>query len=110
MACTKAYKKNDILAISNLLKSLNDDGILVVSVPIYLEGNLKTIENENALEKDYDKLFGHSDNCRACGYDYKERFFKVGFREVKEIDANEILYEEKFKYGLANHIAWISKK
>ena len=102
--------KKDILAISNLLKSLKDDGILVVSVPIYPEGNLKTIEDENALEKDYDELFGHSDHCRACGYDYKERFFKAGFREVKEIDANDILYKEKFKYGLANHIAWISKK
>ena len=32
-------------------------GILVASVPIYPEGNLKTIEDDNALEKDYDKLY-----------------------------------------------------
>ena len=102
--------KEDTLAISNLLKSLNENGILVVSVPIYPEGNLKTIEDENILEKDYDKLFGHSDHCRACGYDYKEKFFKAGFSEVKEIDANAIIFEDKFKYGLANHIAWISRK
>lgn len=102
--------KKDILAISNLFNSLNEKGILVASVPIYPEGNLKTIEDDKALEKDYDKLYGHSDHCRACGYDYKERFLKAGFSEVRDINANDISYEEKFKYGLANHIAWISKK
>ena len=98
------------MAISNLFNSLNEKGILVASVPIYPEGNLQTIEDDKALEKDYDKLYGHSDHCRACGYDYKERFLKAGFREVRDINANDISYEEKFKYGLANHIAWISKK
>ena len=102
--------KEDIIAISNLLKSLNENGNLLVSVPIYPEGNLKTIEDETAMKKDYDKLFGHSDHCRACGYDYKERFLNAGFRDVEEVDANEISTEEKSKYGLANHIAWIFKK
>ena len=99
MACIGTYKK-DILAISNLLKSLNENGILVVSVPIYPEGNLKTIEDENILEKDYDKLFGHSDHCRAFGYDYKEKFFKAGFSEVKDIDANDIILKKNLNMDL----------
>tara|TARA_S200000501_G_scaffold50104_1_gene40223 strand:+ start:120 stop:830 length:711 start_codon:yes stop_codon:yes gene_type:complete len=102
--------KEDNLAISNLYSSLNDSGILIASVPIYPEGNLETIEDVDALKKDYDKLYGHSDHCRACGYDYKERFINAGFKEVIDIDANKISEREKNKYGLANHIAWISKK
>ena len=102
--------KEDNLAISNLYSSLNGNGILIASVPIYPEGNLQTIEHDNASKKDYDKLYGHSDHCRACGYDYKERFIKSGFKEIIDVDANKISDEEKNKYGLANHIAWISKK
>ena len=62
------------------------------------------------MKKDYDKLTGYFDHCRACEYDYKERFLKAGLREVKQVDANEISTEEKSKYGLANQIAWIFKK
>ena len=102
--------KEDFAAISNLYSSLNKNGILIASVPIFPEGNLQTLEDVNASKNDYDKLYGHSDHCRACGYDYKERFFKAGFKEVVDVDANKISNEEKNKYGLANHIAWISKK
>ena len=102
--------KEDHLAISNLYSSLNKDGILIASVPIYPEGNLQTIEDNNVPKKDYDQLYGHYDHCRACGYDYKNRFIKAGFKEVIDVDANKISEEEKSKFGLANHIAWISKK
>ena len=102
--------KEDLIAISNLYQSLKENGLLIASVPIYPEGNLKTIEDENVFKEDYDKLCGHSDHCRACGYDYKERFVNAGFKEVIEVDANNISLEVKNKYGLANHIAWISKK
>lgn len=102
--------KEDHIAISNLYSSLNEDGILIASVPIYPEGNLHTIEDNNVAKKDYDELYGHYDHCRACGYDYKNRFIKAGFKEVIDVDANKISEEEKSKFGLANHIAWISKK
>ena len=47
------------------------------------------------MKKDYDKLYGHSDHCGACGYDYKERFLKAGLLNVRDINANEISTEGK---------------
>lgn len=104
------HVKEDNIAILNLYDSLKQSGILVASVPIYPEGNLTTKYDENILKEDYQKLYGHPDHCRACGYDYKENFSKAGFKEIIEIDANMISEEKRLKYGLANHVAWISKK
>ena len=64
MACTLTVKKRNILAISNLFKSLNENKTLVASVPTYKESNLSTIEDQNASQKAYDKLYGYSDLCR----------------------------------------------
>ena len=102
--------KDDTIAISNLYHSLKDSGIMVASVPVYPEGNLVTKEDPNASPKDYEELYGYNDHCRACGYDYKERFSQAGFKNISEVDARNLAEEEKIQYGLANHVAWIAEK
>jgi len=61
------------------------------------------------MYKDYDKLYKHADHSRVYGYDYEARSLKAIFREVKDIDANGITSERKFRYEFDNQFTWIPK-
>tara|TARA_Y100001970_G_scaffold243798_1_gene309377 strand:+ start:507 stop:1043 length:537 start_codon:yes stop_codon:yes gene_type:complete len=102
--------EKDIDAITNLYDSLQSNGILLASVPIYPAGNNITFQREIIKLGDNEKYYGHQDHVRACGYDYIDRFEKVGFKDINTVDALNIPQIDKKKFGLIDHIAWICKK
>ena len=98
----------DHKAASEIYRILKAKGNLLMSVPIYPTGNLKTYEDPAIKYEDYEKIHGHDDHCRSCGMDYYERFEAVGFSTevLKEYEAEDIL-----KYGLSkNHVVWCFTK
>ncbi|MCB0468919.1 MAG: methyltransferase domain-containing protein [Aequorivita sp.] len=98
----------DHKAASEIYRILKVKGNLLMSVPIYPTGNLKTYEDPAIKYEDYEKIHGHDDHCRSCGMDYYERFEAVGFSTevLKEYEAEDIL-----KYGLSkNHVVWCFTK
>lgn len=102
---------DDKVAIKNLAKSLNQNGSLLVSVPIYPKGNPKTYEDESIPKSSYNEVHGHPDHYRSCGLDYWQRFLKNGFTSVDTFRIVDLNKENKDIYGLSdNHIAWIFHK
>ena len=102
---------DDIAAIQNLAKCLNDNGSLLVSVPIYPKGNSITYEDDSIPKSSYNEVHGHPDHYRSCGLDYWQRFLENGFTSVDTLRIIEISKEKRIYYGLSdNHIAWIFRK
>ncbi len=104
------HVKDDIKAISNMYRVLKPQGNLLVSVPIYPKGNLKTYEDSKIAHKDYGKIHGHYDHCRSCGLDYYKRFETIGFKTntlfVNSFDQNKIDF-----LGLrSDHVVWCFTK
>ena len=102
--------KEDEKAISEVYRVLKPGGKLLVSVPIYPEGNQHTFEDKNTPYEDYEKVYGHHDHCRSCGMDYYERFEEQGFitktLEVKNLEDDVIDY-----HGLRrDHVVWCFEK
>ncbi len=98
----------DHKAASEIYRILKAKGNLLMSVPIYPTGNLKTYEDPAIKYEDYEKVHGHDDHCRSCGMDYYERFEAVGF-STQVLD--EYAAEDIEKYGLSrNHVVWCFNK
>lgn len=100
----------DKKAISELYRLLKSGGKLLVSVPIYPEGNTKTFEDKTLPYAEYEKVHGHYDHCRSCGLDYYKRFQEIGF-EVQTLQIKDFDKERIDKYGLRkDHVVWCFKK
>lgn len=98
----------DHKAASEIYRILKAKGNLLMSVPIYPTGNLKTYEDPAIKYEDYEKVHGHDDHCRSCGMDYYERFEAVGFSTQV---LNEYAAKDIDKYGLSrNHVVWCFNK
>jgi SAM-dependent methyltransferase len=102
--------KDDIKAISELYRVLRPEGRLLVSVPIYPQNNMITIEDVSIKRLDYTDVHGHYDHCRSCGLDYYKRFEAIGFRtetlEVKALNSKDIV-----RFGLrTDHVVWCFTK
>ena len=103
--------EDDLIALKNLYNALTPKGKIIVSVPIYPKGNLKTFEGKDVKKEDYEAIHGHPDHVRSCGYDYKLKFEKVGFINITSIKVNKFPIDQINQYGLSeNHIAWICEK
>jgi len=101
---------NDIVAISEMYRMLKPNGKLLVSVPIYPNGNPKTYEDTTIKRADFERIHGHDDHCRSCGFDYYERFEKVGFK-TSTLHVKDLQEDIKSKYGLSdNHTVWLFEK
>ena len=90
---------NDKKAMTEIYRTLKNDGLGVITVPIN-EKLEKTYENPSIVSpKDREKHFGQWDHVRLYAFDIKERFEHVGF-EVEIIRyLNKFSKEEKEKYG-----------
>lgn len=101
---------DDKKALTNLWESLAEGGKILVSVPIYPDNSLRTLENTEIKREDYEKIHGHPDHCRSCGLDYYRRMEDAGFHcdEVRVKNLNET---EVNTFGLSRkHVAWIGTK
>ncbi|WP_335728852.1 class I SAM-dependent methyltransferase [Psychroserpens sp.] len=97
---------NDTKAINEVYRLLKPNGNALVSVPIFPENNIKTLEDESIDYKDYEKIHGHYDHCRSCGFDYYERFESSGF-STKTLLANKLKTTDLDKFGLKkDHVVW----
>jgi len=97
---------DDDKAITEIYRVLRKGGNLLLSVPIYPKGNKFTYEDKKIDYKDYEKVHGHYDHCRSCGYDYYKRFEKKGF-QTEFLNVNSLAFEKIIKHGLSNtHVVW----
>lgn len=100
----------DTKAISEVYRVLRPGGKLLVSVPIFPFNNQITFEDRSIEYKDYEKIHGHNDHCRSCGFDYYKRFEEKGFK-TSTLKLSDISEKEKKYYGLsANHVVWCFTK
>ncbi|REE24468.1 methyltransferase family protein [Winogradskyella pacifica] len=102
--------EEDLKAISEVYRVLRPGGKLLMSVPIYPNGNLKTFEDKAILYKDYGHTHGHYDHCRSCGLDYYKRFESFGF-STETLNVNALNDDLILKYGLSKgHTVWCFTK
>jgi SAM-dependent methyltransferase len=102
------HVENDIQAIRELARVLNEDGWALIVVPI--QGN-ETIEDQN-IRKPADRLrvFGQEDHVRLCGLDYRNRLESNGFY-VKEYGLNDFTSnDEQEYYGLTDQLLYFCTK
>ncbi|MFC4721207.1 hypothetical protein ACFO5O_02655 [Geojedonia litorea] len=102
--------KEDIKAIAHLYRVMRSGSSLIVSVPIYPQGNPTTFEDHTMAYADFERVHGHYDHCRSCGLDYYQRFEAAGFQtetlSVSALDPNTIV-----RFGLQeDHVVWCFTK
>ncbi|HHU75066.1 MAG TPA: class I SAM-dependent methyltransferase [Clostridiales bacterium] len=80
---------NERKAISELIRCLKDNGIIILSFPVTME--TKTLENCNHIsEEDRIKYYGQKDHVRLYGNDYIDRLERYGLN-VEALIPNELL-------------------
>ena len=100
----------DLQAISEVYRFLKTGGHFLVSVPIYPKNNKTTYEDANIAYKDYERIHGHDDHCRSCGFDYYRRFEPVGFK-TNTLNVASVSPDLRDYYGLReDHVVWCFTK
>lgn len=80
---------NESKAISELIRCLKDNGIIILSFPVTME--TKTLEDSNHIsEEDRIKYYGQKDHVRLYGNDYIDRLKRYGL-SLEAFIPNELL-------------------
>ena len=101
---------NESLAVSEVLRILNDTGKWIFSFPICTD--FTTYENEEIIDKEGRlAAFGQEDHVRLYGIDYRQRFEKYGLK-LSIYTPKDLLTEELIKlHGfIENDVILIAEK
>ena len=89
---------DDRKAINEFYRVLKQGGWALIVVPMKGE---KTFEDMSVVDsKERDRVFGHPENVRICGADYKGRLTSAGFNVTMFHVADVLTQEEMKKYGI----------
>ena len=87
-------------------RMLKPNGKLLISILIYPI----TYEDTAIKRADFERIHGHDDHCRSCGFDYHKRFEKIGFK-TSTLHIKDLQEDIKNKFGLSNnHTVWLFEK
>jgi SAM-dependent methyltransferase len=97
------HVKDDIQAMREIQRTLKPGGFAILQVPFFNPVPDKTFEDDSITDrKTREKIFGQDDHVRKYGHDYTDRINSSGLKAEPENFIDDILPEERRKYGLAD--------
>jgi len=102
---------DDILAMSEIHRVLNQGGWAIIQSPVYMELP-ETIEDRSVTDpKERERLFGQNDHQRKYGRDYSDRLRKAGFKVTDDNYLQTLSDDMRKRYALpAEEIIYFCEK